>query len=146
MTRVPVESCLDQGALRGRFLLGSRRAEVDCAQGRVLEAMEHLGYDPCCRFAVRAALEEALINAIEHGNGNDPAKTVTVEYVASRSSIIIEVEDHGEGFDPEAVPDPTRRQNMDIPSGRGILLMRAFMSDVDFYPPGNRVRMAFRRE
>ncbi len=41
--------------------------------------MEHRGYDPGCRFAVRAALEEALINAIEHGNGNDPAKTVTVE-------------------------------------------------------------------
>ena len=126
--------------------MGSRRAEVDWAQTLVLEAMEQRGFDPACRFAVRAALEEALINAIEHGNGNDPTKTITVEYVVSRSSIIIEVEDHGEGFDLEAVPDPTRRQNMDIPSGRGILLMRSFMSEVDFYAPGNRVRMAFRRQ
>jgi len=107
--------------------------------------MEQRGYDPGCRFAVRAALEEALINAIEHGNGNDPAKTVTVEYVVSRALIVIEIEDYGEGFDPGAVPDSTRRQNMDIPCGRGILLMRAFMSEVDFYAPGNRVRMAFRR-
>ncbi len=55
------------------------------------------------------------------------------------------VQDEGVGFDPAAVPDPTRPENVDIPSGRGIMLMRAYMTEVEFDPPGNRVRMTYRR-
>ena len=57
----------------------------------------------------------------------------------------LEIEDEGEGFDPRSVPDPTTVENVEIPSGRGIILMRAFMTDVRFFPPGNRLRMTYRR-
>jgi serine/threonine-protein kinase RsbW len=60
--------------------------------------------------------------------------------------VAIVVEDEGVGFDPAAVPDPTRPENVDIPSGRGIMLMRAYMTEVEFDPPGNRVRMTFKKK
>jgi serine/threonine-protein kinase RsbW len=58
---------------------------------------------------------------------------------------VIDVEDEGEGFDPTAVPDPTASENLDIPSGRGLMLIRSFMADVTVHPPGNRITMRYRR-
>ncbi len=107
--------------------------------------MERRGYDgPAC-FAVRIAVEEALTNAMQHGNGDDPAKTVTIEYAVGQESVVVEIEDQGLGFDPGAVPDPTRDENVDIPSGRGIMLIRAYMTEVSFSPEGNRIRMRYVR-
>jgi serine/threonine-protein kinase RsbW len=57
----------------------------------------------------------------------------------------VEIEDRGPGFDPGAVPDPTLEQNLEIPSGRGLMLMRAYMTSVTFNPAGNRVRLLYRR-
>jgi serine/threonine-protein kinase RsbW len=128
-----------------RLVLSTRRDEIDAAEGRILSALDRCGFDGQARFAVRTALEEALANAVQHGNHNDPAKRLTVEYAADRSSVAIVVQDEGRGFDPAAVPDPTRPENVSIPSGRGIMIMRAYMSEVQFDPPGNRVRMTFRK-
>ena len=83
--------------------------------------------------------------AIQHGNRQDPGKKVKLEFRVEQTLVVIEVEDEGEGFDADAVPDPTRDENVDIPSGRGIMLMRAYMTDVDFEPPGNRVRMVYKK-
>ena len=62
-----------------------------------------------------------------------------------RDVVRLEIEDQGEGFDPESVPDPTEQENVEIPSGRGLKLMRAFMTDVKIFPPGNRVEMKYIR-
>ena len=59
--------------------------------------------------------------------------------------IRVEVVDQGPGFNPEGVPDPTDEANLEVPSGRGIMLMRAYMTEVDYLPPGNRVRMVYSR-
>ena len=91
------------------------------------------------------ALEEAISNAVKHGNRGDPEKIVRLECQADRTSVVIRIEDEGEGFDPGAVPDPTDEENLEIPSGRGIVLMRSFMSEVAYEPPGNRVLMRFER-
>ncbi len=139
------DGATDHRALRGRFILGMRREEIDEAQGRLLAALNQCGYDHASCFAVRTAVEEALSNAIHHGNNNDPAKKVTIEYTASASTVVIAVEDEGRGFDPASVPDPTRPENVDIPSGRGIMLMWVYMTHVEFDPPGNCVRMTLRR-
>ncbi len=56
-----------------------------------------------------------------------------------------EVEDDGPGFDPTTVPDPTHDENIEIPSGRGIMLIKAYMSEVAYLPPGNRLSMTYRR-
>lgn len=92
-------------------------------------------------FAVHLALEEALVNAIKHGNQRDPSKSVQVICRLAPDRIQIEVEDEGEGFDPGSVPDPTRDENLEVPSGRGIMLMRCYMTSLDFNDKGNRVKM-----
>jgi serine/threonine-protein kinase RsbW len=59
------------------------------------------------------------------------------------SEINVAVEDMGPGFDPDAVPDPTADENLMIASGRGLTLMRAFMTEVEIVPPGNRIVMRY---
>ncbi|MDY7110433.1 MAG: ATP-binding protein [Planctomycetota bacterium] len=128
-----------------RFILAGDERDAADAQRALLRALEEHGFEPASRFAIRLALEEALINAFKHGNRNDPAKRVTLDCRVGREAVVIDISDEGEGFDLDAVPDPTEEENLQIPSGRGIMLMRSFMSEVDFHPPGNRVRMVYRR-
>ena len=92
-------------------------------------------------FAIRLALEEALSNAIKHGNGLDPAKVVTVRFAISTQEVQLIVTDQGRGFDPNAVPDPTTNEHLEDPNGRGIMLMRAYMDEVSYNSEGNEVRM-----
>jgi serine/threonine-protein kinase RsbW len=92
-------------------------------------------------FGIHLAVEEALMNAIKHGNQRDPEKVVEVDCQLSREYLRIVVEDQGNGFDPEDVPDPTLEENLELPSGRGLMLMRTFMSEVEFNEKGNRVTM-----
>ena len=95
-------------------------------------------------FAIRLALEEALSNAIKHGNGLDPSKTVTVEFSVSPDELRIVITDQGRGFNPSTVPDPTTDDHLEQPNGRGIMLMRAYMDEVAYNPQGNEVRMVKR--
>lgn len=132
-------------AFRERYVLPSRREEIDSATQAVIAALDRLGYDRASAFAVRLALEEALTNAIRHGNKDNPNRTVTLQCEIGESEAVIEVQDQGEGFDPQAVPDPTAAENLDIPSGRGLMLMRSFMAEVTVHPPGNRVTLRYRR-
>ena len=95
-------------------------------------------------FAVRLCLEEALVNAFRHGNRLEPSLVVKFQASIGPDVCVFEVQDEGEGFDPGGVPDPTADENLEIPSGRGIMLMRAYMSEVEYLEPGNRLRMVFR--
>ena len=92
-------------------------------------------------FAVHLALEEALVNAIKHGNGEDVEKKVQLQCKISPHRCWIQIEDEGRGFDPDRVPDCTLNENLDKPSGRGLKLMRNFMSWVEYNKRGNRVAM-----
>lgn len=92
-------------------------------------------------FAVHLALEEAIVNAIKHGNRNDPGKWVSVRYEVSGNRAVVEVEDQGAGFDWSHVPDPTAPENLERSSGRGVLMMRHFMTWVRFNERGNCVTM-----
>jgi serine/threonine-protein kinase RsbW len=89
------------------------------------------------------ALTEAVNNAIHHGNGLDPAKSVTLGYVVKGDRIIFMVQDQGPGFDHDHLPDPTDPQNIEKPHGRGVFLMRALADSVEFSDHGATVAMAF---
>jgi serine/threonine-protein kinase RsbW len=91
---------------------------------------------------VRLALEEALINAVKHGNQLDPNKKVRVIYRVLRERFDIVITDEGPGFDPKDVPDPTAMENLERPCGRGLLLMRHYMTEVVYNTRGNSVRMS----
>ena len=108
-------------------------------QERIVARLEQLEFPPRDVFGVRLSLEEALVNAIKHGNGMDPEKSVRVSCHIDEELIRIEIEDEGPGFTPEEVPDPTAEENLERPCGRGIMLMKAFLSRVEYVPPGNLV-------
>lgn len=93
-------------------------------------------------FSVRLALEEALVNAIKHGNQMDPNKKVLVQYHIGQDRIDVRITDEGKGFDPDDVPDPLDPENLERPCGRGLLLIRHYMTEVEFQPPGNRLVMS----
>jgi serine/threonine-protein kinase RsbW len=116
-------------------------AEVAGVLDAVTAAVAAADYPGKDAFAVRLALHEAMANSLKHGNRGDPAKRVRVRYHVGCDSVEIEVEDEGAGFDPAAVPDPTAPENLERPGGRGIFLMRAYMTRCIFNPKGNRVTL-----
>ena len=92
-------------------------------------------------FSIRLALEEALVNAIKHGNRMDKSKKIQISYLVGASHFEVLIADEGAGFDPACVPDPTADENIERPCGRGLMLMKHYMSEVAFSPRGNTVRM-----
>jgi len=121
---------------------------MEAARGlaeEVLGCAEAQGYGPEVCFAIRLALEEALSNAIRHGNRFDANKKITVSSCVGAEQTAITVADEGEGFDPGAVPDPTADENLEKPCGRGIMLMRAYMDEVIYNEAGNEVRLVKHR-
>jgi serine/threonine-protein kinase RsbW len=92
-------------------------------------------------FKVKLALEEALTNAMRHGNSLEAEKLVNVRIEASKEKIVVDVHDEGKGFDFRVLPDPTDKDYSDRPSGRGIFLMRKLMDTVEFYDAGSGVKM-----
>ncbi len=97
-------------------------------------------------FGIHLAVEEALMNAIKHGNRLDASKQVHVRSEVCEQWFRVEIADQGSGFVPAAVPDPTLDENLDLPSGRGLMLMRTFMTEVAYNDRGNQVTMVKHRE
>jgi serine/threonine-protein kinase RsbW len=94
-----------------------------------------VGFDEDSMHWVSVAIRESVINAIKHGNRNDAAKLVHIEFTSSTDpdtgGLTVLVRDEGEGFEPEEIADPLTPENMLKSSGRGIFLIRNFMDDVE---------------
>ncbi len=115
-------------------------------QHRIIQEVTRCGYNEQNVFAIKLALEEAMINAIKHGNKLDMKKQVHVDYLVRPDRVEVIIEDEGPGFDRSAVPDPTLEENICKCSGRGILLMEAYMNTVEFSKGGRRIRMVKQNE
>jgi len=113
---------------------------------RVQEHIEQLlTNSPCLDrelFSIKLALEEALVNAIKHGNQYDRNKKVEIAYQVLTDRFVISITDEGEGFDPADVPDPTAVENLERPCGRGLMLIKHYMTEVNYNDRGNSVTMA----
>jgi serine/threonine-protein kinase RsbW len=107
----------------------------------ILAACEKHHFPEADLFAIKLALEEALVNAVKHGNKMNKCKMVRVKYHVNDQRADIAIEDQGCGFNPAELPDPTSDENLEMCSGRGILLMRAYMTSVVFNPQGNKVTL-----
>lgn len=116
----------------------SRGLEI---QEEIVTVMEKFEYSMRDIFAMRLALEEAVTNAIRHGNKSDLDKKVTINAEISDDRMHVEIEDEGEGFDPGEVPDPTADDYIDRPTGRGLLLMKAYLNRFEYSNGGRRLRM-----
>jgi serine/threonine-protein kinase RsbW len=131
---------------RGELHPANTRADIEACEHRVLGALERAGYSEAARFAVRLSLEEALVNAFMHGHrGLPPSTPVHVQYTIAPEAVRISITDQGPGFDPGRVPDPTSEENLELPSGRGLMLMRAYMTSVHHEDHGRTLVMTYDR-
>jgi serine/threonine-protein kinase RsbW len=110
-------------------------------QAEIEEALQSVHFAESEIFAIKMAVEEALVNAIKHGNQMDPQKTVRISYQVQSERFEVSITDQGPGFDPCDVPDPTAPENLERPCGRGLLLMRYYMNDVSFADRGSTISM-----
>jgi serine/threonine-protein kinase RsbW len=116
--------------------------EARRVQDEIEHALKAHQYGERELFGIKLALEEALVNAIKHGNQMDRTKTVHIAYRVTPERFDIRITDQGAGFNPEDVPDPTVFENLERPCGRGLWLMRHYMTQVDFTGGGNSVEMS----
>ena len=134
----PIDLSLDK---RARRIQIHSPSELRPVLERLEIWMRFLGYPRKDIFAVNLALHEAAINAFRHGNRGDSTKYVHVTFRVDVAEVLVEVQDQGRGFDPDLVPDPLAEEFLVRPGGRGLFLMRVYMSWLAFNPQGNRVTM-----
>lgn len=127
-------------------MLTGDRTQIDQIEQDIMAQLEKFGYTKASRFAIKLSIEEAVANAFNHGHKHlPPGVPVRLEYTLTSDQVRIAVEDQGPGFVPADVPDPTMDENIEQPSGRGIMLIRAYMSSVAFSGSGNRIEMTYKK-
>ena len=128
--------------------LPSRIETVAHAANAVADFVTRSGISEEAAYGIDMAVREAVTNAVVHGNREDERKAVELTLKSSPDAVEITVHDQGQGFNPEAVPDPTEDENILKTSGRGIFFMRTFMDEVSWSvrpEGGTTVRMLKRR-
>lgn len=133
------------GGWRRDVELPSERGASRLVMDELLAQLGHHGWEQTDIFGIHLAVEEAIVNAIVHGNKLDPSKTVRVSCAVTQEMARIEITDAGAGFDPGAVPDCTLDERLEVPSGRGVMLMRSFMTTIAYNAAGNSVLLEKRR-
>jgi serine/threonine-protein kinase RsbW len=136
---------IDKAPVQRDVVIPSDMTAVREIQTEIEEGLQRFGFEESEAFSIKMAVEEAVVNAIKHGNQFDPAKTVTVRYSIDLDVFQVSVTDQGPGFDPEDVPDPTAPENLERPCGRGLLLMRYYMNEVNIQDGGNTIVMSRQR-
>ena len=112
----------------------------------LLDRVARLGLVKIEQSNLFVALDEAFVNAVTHGNRNDPGKLLRVTAELSTHEAIFTVEDEGDGFDVRAIPDPRDPANLFNSSGRGVLLIYNIMDEVEYSERGTRLKMVKRPE
>jgi serine/threonine-protein kinase RsbW len=108
---------------------------------KILCHSQNLEYSNDDLFAIHLAMEEAIINAVRHGNKQDPAGNVIIEYDLTPQRVDLWVTDQGKGFDSAHLADPRLGDNVYKTDGRGVLLIRSYMDVVEYNDLGNSVHM-----
>ena len=125
-------------------VLESTLESVDGAEETVLHEAEQLGFDEDDLHKIGISLRECMVNAVVHGNRYNTRKKVHLKVTRTPESLTIVVGDEGDGFDPNAVPDPLAADNLLRGSGRGVMLMQAFMDEFQISkrePQGTEAKM-----
>lgn len=136
-------SMRDVGPTGGReYVFATDPAEARRVQDEIERALLTHRFEERDIFSIKLALEEALVNAMKHGNHYDRGKKIMLAYRITVERFDVAIVDEGPGFDPGDVPDPRDVENLERSCGRGLCLMRHYMSEVVFHPPGNHVTMA----
>jgi serine/threonine-protein kinase RsbW len=150
----PLRLCVRRTPVPGELRAVQRIAlrvpsEVDCIEEAVAVLTRHClsGAEASSRvqFRLQVALSDALANAIVRGNGQDTEKQVYVQVDLHPDAVSIHVTDEGDGFDHASVAEALDPGSLDLPSGRGLFLIRHMVDDVHFNTQGNSICMTLRR-
>lgn len=127
-----------------RLLLDSTLDSVDVAESAVLKDAKAIGFDEDDLHQLGMAVRESMVNAVVHGNRYNARKKVHVCVTKAPDRLIVVITDEGDGFDPNCVPNPLADENLLRQSGRGLLMMQAFVDEFEVrgaQPRGTEVRM-----
>ncbi|MCE5340468.1 MAG: ATP-binding protein [Planctomycetaceae bacterium] len=124
-----------------KIVLKGIMSELRRTCSQILCSAKQLGYSDDDTFAVHLSLEEAVVNAVKHGNRADCSKNVTIEYDITPEKIRITVTDEGGGFEPGDVADPRAGENIYKTGGRGVLLIKSYMDSIEYNQSGNSITM-----
>jgi len=127
------------------YSIPSDAREAHRVRELIANRLRQSGYDERETLDILQALEEAIVNAIRHGNQCDCRKRLRIAFCIGDDCFEVCVEDEGKGFDPDVVPNPRVEECLELPCGRGLLMMRHYMSEVRHVSPGNAVVMVKRR-
>jgi serine/threonine-protein kinase RsbW len=132
----------DNLLIRVQKVLAGETSAIPPVVEQIMEVVREQGCADHAEFEIEVSLYEALANAVEHGCGHDPNKTVEVVVACEEHrGMIIIVRDPGEGFQPESVPSPVVGKNIYADSGRGIFLINQLMDEVRFEKNGTEIWM-----
>lgn len=124
--------------------LDSSLESVDTAETSVLKVAEDAGFDEESLHKIGMAVRESMVNAVVHGNRYNARKKVHLQVSTSKDHMAVVIRDEGEGFEFENLPDPLSEENLLRQSGRGLLLMQAFVDRLEVHrhqAGGTEVRM-----
>lgn len=137
------EQTTGQGQQLDRYL-DSRLESADAAEALAVAAAREAGFSEEDQHRIGMAVRETVVNAVVHGNRYNVRKKVHLQIARDKDRLIVTVGDEGEGFDPESLPNPLAQENILQQSGRGILLIRAFVDEFQvrrLSPRGTEVKL-----
>ena len=122
---------------------------VDSAESLALEVAKTAGFhEEEDLHKIGMAVREAMVNAVVHGNRYNLKKKVHFSVSPVEENLVVTIADEGEGFEPSELPDPLSEENLLRQSGRGLLLIKAFVDEFEMHktpPLGTEVRLVFHR-
>ena len=124
-----------------RLKVPSGIKNIKKVSSRILKDLEPYNISEDKIFDIRLCVDEAVRNAMVHGNKSDKRLSVTTTYSIDDEKIEIEVADEGRGFDHRNLPDPTSDDNILRNSGRGVLIIQKLMDRADYNETGNAIKM-----
>lgn len=119
--------------------------EVSKVENFLNTLQDDLGFDDELYAKLMLTVSEAVTNGIVHGNDLDESKIVNLKAFLSESGsqLIFVTKDEGEGFDPDALPDPLAKENLLKASGRGVFLMEEYADEVNYSEGGTKLTITF---
>ena len=126
---------------KNNITVPSEAAHVRTVSAKVLASLAPYKLDEETLFSLKLCIEEAVRNAIVHGNHSDRKLSVRISYKIDGGRIEIDVEDEGKGFDHKALPDPTKSDNLMKNCGRGVYIIKKMMDKAEFNETGNKLTM-----
>jgi serine/threonine-protein kinase RsbW len=128
-----------------KLVLDSKFEEMERLEPFINELKQWADFDDEDAGRIMLALSEAVNNAIIHGNNQNPGKQVIIlsTFDEENRTLTISVEDEGEGFDPEEIPDPLKEENLLNEGGRGVYLIKQYADELQFSEGGSIATIIF---